>query len=243
MVAQCEHPRYGLVKGHVYTVIAAISIEGDGRAPREMIKLRNPLHKEKYTGPWHEDDGRWTNAYKVAAGYTQAQDNFFFMPLDAFKQMFRELTVVETNNLAITQTKTKSTGQKFSYSIQSPANQSEAIITLDYLTPRMYPAGCEKPDVKYSISLKDSDGDVLKKASVSLEYSYGYIRIQNLPEGEYELEILNLASPSALSEFTISVYSTEKVNFLDRIKLLEKDLDSALVHTPYEIYNRTQSAS
>jgi len=94
VVAQCEHARYGLVRGHVYTVIAAISIEGDGRAPRKMIKLRNPLHKERYAGPWHEDDGRWTNAYKVAAGYTQAQDNFFFMPLDAFKQMFRELTVV-----------------------------------------------------------------------------------------------------------------------------------------------------
>lgn len=145
--------------------------------------------------------------------------------------------------MAITQTKTKSTGQKFSYSIQSPANQSEAIIALDYLTPRMYPAGCEKPDVKYSISLKDADGDVLEKGSVSLQYSYGYIQIQHLPKGVYELEILNLASPSALSEFTISVFSTEKVNFLDRIQLLQKDLDLALAQKPYEIYNRTQSTS
>jgi hypothetical protein len=94
MVAKCQHSRYGLVRGHVYTVIAAISIEGDEKKPMEMIKLRNPLHKEIYNGPWHEDDGKWTNAYKVAAGYTKAQDNFFFMPLDAFRQVFGEFIVV-----------------------------------------------------------------------------------------------------------------------------------------------------
>jgi hypothetical protein len=195
VVAECGPAKYGLVRGQTYTVIAAISIEGDGRAPRNMIKLRNPLFKGTYTGPWHEDDGRWTNAYKVAAGYTQAEDNFFFMPLDAFTETFRELTVVESENLAIAQSKTKSTGQKFSYSFQNPANQSEAIITLDYLTPRMYPAGCERPDVQYSISLKDADGDVVEKGSVSLQYSYGYVKVQDLPKGVYELEILNLADP------------------------------------------------
>jgi len=243
VVAQCGHAKYGLVRGQAYTVIAAISIEGDGRAPRNMIKLRNPLFKGTYTGPWHEDDGRWTNAYKVAAGYTKAEDNFFFMPLDDFTQIFRELTVVESANLAVAQSKTKSTGQKFSYSFQNPANQSEAIITLDYRTPRMYPAGCEKPDVQYTIALKDADGYVIEKGSVSLQYSYGYVQIQNLPKGVYQLEVLNLADPSALSEFTISVFSAEKVDFLDRIQLLQKDLDLALTETPYKIYNRTQSSS
>jgi hypothetical protein len=39
----------------------------------------------------------------------------------------------------------------------------------------MYPAGCEKPEVKYLITLKDSDGDVVETGSVSELYSYGYI--------------------------------------------------------------------
>ena len=107
----------------------------------------------------------------------------------------------------------------------------------------MYPAGCEKPDVEYTISVKDSDGDVLEKGSVSLQYGYGYVQILNLPIGVYELEILNSADPAALSEFTISVFSAEKVDFLDRIALLQKDLDLALADKPYEIYNRTQSSS
>ena len=59
----------------------------------------------------------------------------------------------------------------------------------------MYPAGCEKPDVNYAISLKDADGDVLEKGAVSLQYGYGYIQIQHLPKGVYELEIINSANP------------------------------------------------
>ena len=59
----------------------------------------------------------------------------------------------------------------------------------------MYPNRCEKPNVKYVMALKDSKGKILKKELVSLNYSYGYIQVSNLPKGQYELTVMNFANP------------------------------------------------
>jgi len=46
---------YGLVPGHAYTVLGVYELKGE-----KVLKLHNPWSKEKYTGPWRDNDPRWT---------------------------------------------------------------------------------------------------------------------------------------------------------------------------------------
>jgi len=52
-----------------------------------LIKLRNSIGLEEYTGPWNNDDDKWTPEYKKQAGI-KGNDNYFFMEVEDFKHAF-----------------------------------------------------------------------------------------------------------------------------------------------------------
>lgn len=54
-----KYSRYGLVAGHAYTVVGAYELKGE-----KVLKMHNPWSREEYTGPWRDNDTRWTPALR-----------------------------------------------------------------------------------------------------------------------------------------------------------------------------------
>ena len=68
MVAGCSHEHANLVTGHAYTLLGIQELKKGGKVVQQLIKLRNPWGKENYTGPWNDNDTKWTADYKKQAG-------------------------------------------------------------------------------------------------------------------------------------------------------------------------------
>ncbi len=84
----------GLVPQHAYSVLDAIEFPDDVR----LVQLRNPLGKIEYTGPWNDDDPRWTSALRALTrrpDQTDSDDGSFFMAMEDFAKYFGEITVCD----------------------------------------------------------------------------------------------------------------------------------------------------
>ncbi len=57
---------YGIARGHAYSVIGTYELKDSyGRVVHRLYRLRNPWgHDSYYTGPWNDDDSRWTSQYR-----------------------------------------------------------------------------------------------------------------------------------------------------------------------------------
>ena len=66
MTASCLKDYAGLIGGHAYTILGVQELtDRKGIVSEQLIKLRNAIGLEEYTGPWNnDDDGRWTKAYR-----------------------------------------------------------------------------------------------------------------------------------------------------------------------------------
>lgn len=85
-----------------------------------MIKLRNALGNEAYTGPMNELDEDWTPELRSQVNFTNTTsiDGFFFMPTSVFKQAFDKFQEVYYNeDFKTTLQKENSTGKKWEYSL------------------------------------------------------------------------------------------------------------------------------
>ena len=51
--------KYGLISGHAYSLLDIKEVNYNGKTT--LIKIRNPWSKEKYNGPWRDNDPRWTD--------------------------------------------------------------------------------------------------------------------------------------------------------------------------------------
>lgn len=59
MTAACMYQHDSLVTGHAYSILGAVEVDGN-----KLLKMRNPWGNEKYKGPWHDGDSRWTSSAK-----------------------------------------------------------------------------------------------------------------------------------------------------------------------------------
>ena len=90
MVAGCEHEHASLVTGHAYTLLGTVKLDGGP----QLVKLRNPWGREEYTGPFRDDDPKWTAAWKAQAGLVVADDGIFHIPLADFKKAFTTYAIL-----------------------------------------------------------------------------------------------------------------------------------------------------
>ena len=84
MTASCINPHAGLVTGHAYTMLGAITLSNGQR----LVHMRNPWSKERYTGPYNDADPVWTPALMKEAGMEKKDDGKMFMPIKDFKTAF-----------------------------------------------------------------------------------------------------------------------------------------------------------
>jgi hypothetical protein len=80
---------YGIVKGHQYTTIGTDTYNGE-----QLVKMRNPWGKDKYTGPWSDSDtAKWTTDAKNKLGHATGNDGTFWIPFSDFHRIFENTMV------------------------------------------------------------------------------------------------------------------------------------------------------
>lgn len=167
MAAACAHKHASLVTGHAYTLLGTIQLKGGPK----LIKLRNPWGKEKYNGPFRDDDPKWnTHGWRQQAGLVKANDGIFHIPLKDFKKAFTFYSVLMYQNWHTTSKKIQGTGKKFKTSITSSCAQ-RVVLTADYQNARQVPAGCKKPNVFYNFYIYGMGPN--KPRVVSSQTGYG----------------------------------------------------------------------
>lgn len=88
MSAGCYRPLYNLEPSHDYSLIGAYELDG-----HKVLKMRNPWHSEKYTGPWSDKDKRWTPELRKQVGSVVENDGIFFFPAEDFMKAFRSIDI------------------------------------------------------------------------------------------------------------------------------------------------------
>jgi len=90
------HEHNGLVPKHAYTLLGVQELKAsNGNILHRLIKMRNPWGKERYDGPWSDDDSRWTDDFKKQAKLVSANDGVFYMTVDDFKKAFTIYNVAQ----------------------------------------------------------------------------------------------------------------------------------------------------
>ena len=76
--------RYNLSENMAYTQLSTVELSNGQR----LVKVRNPLGKETYNGPYNDNSSKWTHALKMEAGWTGRDDGIFFVPIEIYKAEF-----------------------------------------------------------------------------------------------------------------------------------------------------------
>lgn len=152
MTASCLNQYEGLTTGHAYTLVSAVKVRQGGKV-HKLVKMRNPWGTEGYKGPWSDKDPRWTKGLLRKLGHKDANDGFFFMPMEGFLKAFTDYEVLHYKDWK--QSSKKVTGKSkptYSFTLKNPIAQ-EVFLTFDGLPPSAIPKGCQKDKYSYDLSL------------------------------------------------------------------------------------------
>jgi hypothetical protein len=84
----------GIVFDAAYTIYEVVQIDG-----HQLIKLRNPPgDHEEWKGDWSDKSELWNRRIKAKLGWTDADDNTFWMAFDDFCNVFRDLYICKWYN-------------------------------------------------------------------------------------------------------------------------------------------------
>jgi hypothetical protein len=65
MTLATQSGRHGLITAHAYTLVSLHHLkDSEGQIVERLVQLHNPWANEYYTGPWSDNDSRWTDFYK-----------------------------------------------------------------------------------------------------------------------------------------------------------------------------------
>lgn len=208
MAGACMHPHASLVTGHAYTILGTVQLKGGPK----LIKLRNPWGREKYAGPFRDDDPKWnTHGWAKQVGLTKANDGIFYIPLKDFKISFTHYSILMYQKWHTQRKNIKGKGKKFNTSITSKADQ-EIVITLDYQNKRQVPRGCKMPNVFYNFYIYgEIPGKGPKPTPVSRQTGYGSHSFIAKAGKKHRLLIINWANAGEESNFVLTSYG-EKAN-------------------------------
>lgn len=170
MTSGCAYAGYGLVTGHLYTVLGSHTLSNGA----ELVKMRNPWGVEKYNGPYNDNDTRWSDALKAEVNLVSADDGIFWMELEGFQYVMSSLEIAMVDDWKIsTHHQHGHAGQQFNFNLHNPVAQ-DVVIAIDHGTKRMRPEGCAQP-VYYNIYMdeKATGHRVLGPIAVFPEFGYG----------------------------------------------------------------------
>lgn len=219
MTASCLRDYEGLIGGHAYTIIGIIELQKGEKLTQQLIQLRDPIGTEEYTGPWNNQDTRWTTDYKKQANFKDS--NSFYMPVKQFKKAFQNFDITYYHeNWKQSSFNQIGTAKQWTYPISFIRDQ-DIFFTFDSLPARIQPPGCPKLDTnQYNLILRDQGGKLISQEPVSKKTGYGVIYKQNLTAGDYQLIVMNFGDPESgnlsESDFTVSTYAEETIEILEQ---------------------------
>lgn len=84
----------GIVFDAAYTIYEVIEVDG-----HQLIKLRNPPgDHDEWKGDWSDKSELWNRRIKAKLGWTDADDNTFWMAFDDFCNVYRDLYICKWYN-------------------------------------------------------------------------------------------------------------------------------------------------
>lgn len=122
MTAACIHDHFDLVTSHAYTILGVQELKAGDVTLHKLIKMRNPWGKEHYTGPWNDDDERWTESFKNQAKLVKANDGIFFMDIESYKKAFTVYNIAHYSNWHTSHINVRGTGKKFMRRFETPVD-------------------------------------------------------------------------------------------------------------------------
>jgi len=128
----------GVVAGHAYSLLGVAEYEGT-----KLAQLRNPWGGGEWTGAWSDGAPEWTEEAKSALGYAFFDDGVFFMPIDAFAQLYSNVEGVRIFDA--------------SWSLCT----AEGYFSRDLAEPRSFELSTEEPDTETVMVLSQPDWHVL----------------------------------------------------------------------------------
>jgi len=195
----CDKPYHDLVTGHAYSVLGAYTLS----TGQKLIKVRNPHSREYYTGPWRDDDPRWTPALKEEVGLVEKNDGIFWLPLEGFKTAFWGFDILQYGDYAMEVKQVSKTGKVMKFKMTSDIDQ-KIKVTFDYQKKRQTPKGCPMPDLWFNAYVNNGP-----PISISKQEAYGLFEVDMKAGKEVDLKIYNWADATATSNYVLTTYSTE----------------------------------
>ena len=152
---------YGIIDGHAYSIHHPVEITDDAGKKHRIVQVRNPWAREEYTGPWSDNDKRWTASTRKQVDHRPGNDGFYYVPFEeVFLGGFPVFSVTayrdtwKTASTGIIQAKTTST--RWDFDVYNPRDQ-EVIFTFDSVSPRMMPLDCPRQAMNnFNIFVQDA---------------------------------------------------------------------------------------
>ena len=152
MSASCYNAHASLVTGHAYSMLGAVKLSNGV----QLVKVRNPWGREKYSGPYSDDSSDWTDALKAEAGMVKADDGIFFIPLADFKKAFTDYSVLMYQDWKKSEKVVTGDGKKFELAYTSDIDE-EIVLQFEYLNTRHIPNSCPTDSVNYNLYFRNSE--------------------------------------------------------------------------------------
>ena len=122
--------------------------------------MRNPYGSEQYNGPFSDYSREMTRKVRNELGHTKdVYDGVFYMDFDTFKyQLSSEINVslynsYKTSRVEATWDRTSAGFANLKWTVRNGAKQDVAV-TLDMLSDRMFPRGCDTSDMSEKLLLR-----------------------------------------------------------------------------------------
>lgn len=206
-----------------------------------MIKLRNPIGQEEYTGLWNNFDKlRWSARYQKQANLSKSLDGngqgFFYMDVASFKRAFQNYDVTYYHdNWKRSSFHQEGSGKNWQYPF-SIIREQDLFLTFDQLPSRMVPPNCNvENENQFNILLRDSNGKVLEQQPVSSKTGYGVIHQKSLPPGDYMLVVVNFGNASLKNDFTLSSYAEDTIEIKEEKIALKLAIERAEHNSPNDV--------
>jgi len=212
----------GLSQSHAYSVIGAYALkDGRGNIVEKLLLLRNPWGFETYSGPYSDNDSRWTQGanlqypadFRTQVPYENKDQGVFFIDMDTFKASFLYFLVQYhradwvVNYYEVLEDDGRL--HKFFFDVGYTQDMHVAADTYD---PRMYPYGCKDQKVMAQMLVrKVGSTEKIAEKYFSDWIGFGHVFIEDVPPGKYEIYVQYAwpADQPTVNDFTIRVYAPE----------------------------------
>lgn len=177
-----------ITTGHAYTILGAVNAGGT-----KLIQMRNPWGHEKYCGRYSDNSNYWTYSKKRAAGYVDADDGKWFIPLEDFRKAFERYSVLHYDFWRWSKVGVNGGDYKWIYTMRNPTRQ-DVIVSLDFDGASKYPSSQCYNGKNMGVYIKDTNGNNIGSAVHSAHTGSNAKKFSNLPSGNYQVVIYNFAN-------------------------------------------------